>query len=45
MLTVEYALWPHGVVVMITATKPKLMPWPDSSPARGVSGIRDSEDL
>ena len=41
--------WRRGVVVIATAqlhsTKPELRLCPGSSPARGVSGIRDGEDL
>ena len=42
-------IWRRGVVVITTAqlhsTKPELRFWADSNPARGVSEIRDDEDL
>ena len=42
-------LWQRGVVIITTAqlhsTKPELRLYADSYPARGVSEIRDSEDL
>ena len=41
--------WRHGVVVITTAqlhsTNPELKFCADSNPARGVSDIRDGEDL
>ena len=41
--------WRHGVVVITTAqlysTKPPLRLYAGSNPARGVSDIRDGEDL
>ena len=41
--------WYRGVVIIITAqlhsTKPELRFCTDSNPARGVSEIRDGEDL
>ena len=44
-----YGLWHRGVVVITTAqlhsTKPELRFCTGSNPARGVSGIRDGEDL
>ena len=43
------AMWRRGVVVITTAqfhsTKPELRFCAGSSPARGVSEIRDGEDL
>ena len=42
-------MWPRGIVVITTAqlysTKPELRFCTGSNPARGVSEIRDGEDL
>ena len=44
-----HRIWHRGVVVMTTAqlhsTKPELRFCADSNPARGMSEIRDGEDL
>ena len=49
MVIVKQMVWHHGVVVITTAqlhsTKPELRFRAGSYPARGVSEIRDGEDL
>ena len=49
MVIVKQMVWRHGVVVITTAqlhsTKPELRFHAGSNPARGVSEIRDGEDL
>ena len=49
MVIVKQMVWRHGVVVITTAqlhsTKPELRFHAGLNPARGVSEIRDGEDL